>query len=171
MSDKRLTTKELAQTPEYQQLTNKQKLFVITYVGSGMVDGDYDGTEAALTAYKCKSRETARIMSYSLLANIKIVSVLNRHFNAEPRDEFLKALDRAIRNKKLTMAQVSALRLKCDILNIKTNLPVGGRSIAEAQENVTEDIKEKRKATRQEKALAKPAEPRPEDPSVKDIFS
>jgi hypothetical protein len=171
MSDKRLTTKELAQTPEYQQLTNKQKLFVLTYVGSGMVDGNYNGAEAALTAYKCKSRESARIMSYSLLANIKIVAVLNRHFSIEPREEFLALLDRAIRNKKLTMAQLGALKLKCDILNIKTNLPSAPRNIEDKQEQVGEEIKEKRKASRQEKALAKPAEPFEEPDDVKGIFS
>ena len=125
MSDnrKKLTLDELKELPEYQRLTQKQQLFVATYCEGGLANGCYNAPQATLTAYQCKSLEVARIMSYSLLANIRIVSVLNRHFNATPTEEFLLMLDRAIRNKNLTIAQLSALQLKCKILGLETKIP------------------------------------------------
>jgi len=125
MSDtrKKLTLDELKELPEYQRLTQKQQLFVATYCEGGLANGCYNAPQATMTAYQCKSMETARIMSYSLLANIRIVAVLNRHFNATPTEEFLAMLDRAINNKKLTVAQLSALRLKCAVLGLGNKIP------------------------------------------------
>jgi hypothetical protein len=156
--DKRLTYDELKKTPEYQKLTRKQQLFVATYCAGGLADGVYDAVNAAALAYKCRTREIARVMSYSLMANIKIVAVINRHFNAGPTAEFLETLDRAIRNKKLTMAQVTALRLKCDILGIKTALPTGHETIATKQDMLAKRARKRRKIEREEKAIAE-AEP------------
>lgn len=119
----RLPLAELEKTQEYQRLTQKQKLFVATYCESGLTTGTYDAIQATLTAYQCKSAEVARIMSYSLLANIRIVAALNRHFNTSPIEEFLVMLDRAISNKKLTMAQLGALKMRCDLLGFGTRLP------------------------------------------------
>ena len=85
---KRLSLEEIQGLAEYQRLTQKQQLFVATYCAGGLLDGRYDAVSATHTAYQCKSREVARIMSYSLLQNMRIVEVLNRHFNAEPIEEF-----------------------------------------------------------------------------------
>jgi hypothetical protein len=141
MSDpkKRLTFEELEQTQEYQRLTPKQKMFVATYVAGGLATGNYDAVSATMTAYKCKSLEVARIMSYSVVANIRIVAVLNRHFAKEPIEEFLTMLDRAINNKKLTPSQLGALQLRCAVLGFANRLPNKGRVlrpdvVADAQE-------------------------------------
>ena len=115
---------ELEKTWEFQRLTSKQRLFVQTYCAAGMVDGKYDAVAAIQTAYPCKSIEVARVMSYSLMGNIKIVAVLNRHFGSDPVDSFLASLDRAVRNKDLTLAQLGALRLQCEVLGYKTKIPV-----------------------------------------------
>lgn len=125
MSDKskRLTLEEIKATQEYSILTGKQQMFVETYCAGGIDTGTYDPKNAAMFAYSCKSIEVARIMSYALMANIRIVAVLNRHFNREPLEEFLIQLDRAILNKKLTVAQFNALKLKGDILGYTTRLP------------------------------------------------
>ncbi len=120
---KRLTLAEIKNTQEYSLLTGKQQLFIETYVQGGIDTGTYDPIAATLTAYKCKSRENARVMSYSMMANIRIVAVLNRHFNREPIEEFLIQIDRAIQNKKLSIAQLQALKLKGDILGYATRLP------------------------------------------------
>jgi len=120
---RRLPLAELQNTQEYQRLTQKQKLFVATYCEGGMVDGNYDPVAATQTAYACKTLEIARVMSYALMSNIRVVAVLNRHFNAEPIEEFLVLLDRAINNKHLTLAQLQALKLKCDILGYANRLP------------------------------------------------
>src|ERR1700676_2408513 len=120
---KRMSVDELRMTPEFQRLTQKQQLFVATYCGAGLLDGTYDPIAATRTAYQCKSAEVARVMSYPLMQNIRIIAVLNRNFNAEPIEDFLVQVDRAIQNKKLTVAQLQALKLKGDILGFTTRLP------------------------------------------------
>jgi len=119
----RLSFEQVQATQEYSILTGKQQLFVETYIRSGLDTGTYDPIQATQTAYICKSRENARVMSYSLMANIRIVAVLNRHFNKEPLEEFIEQINRAIRNKKLSVAQIQALKLKGDVLGYTTRLP------------------------------------------------
>lgn len=119
---KRMSVADLRLTQEFQQLTEKQQLFVASYCDGGLVKGIYDPVVAALTAYKCKSLEVARIMSYSLMQNIRIIAALNRHFRTEPIEAFLTMLDRAINNKHVTVAQVQALKLKCDVMGYGNRL-------------------------------------------------
>lgn len=121
--EKRLTLEQVKATQEYSVLTGKQQLFCETYIKSGIDTGRYDQHLATATAYSCKSAENARVMSYSLMMNIRIIAVLNRHFNRTPIEEFITLVDKAIRNKKLTQAQVWALKLKGDILGYTTRLP------------------------------------------------
>src|ERR1035437_5866649 len=126
---KRMPLDDLRKTHEYTRLTPKQKMFVDSYCAGGSVDGKYDAVSATNSAYKCKSDEVARVMSYSLLANINIVAVLNRHFGTEPIDSFLATLDRAVRNSKLTLAQLGALQLQCAVMGFGTKIPPNiGRS-------------------------------------------
>src|ERR1035437_7609524 len=99
---KRMSLAELRETSEFQVLTQKQQLFVATYCDFGLSTGRYDAVEATRVAYVCRSAEVARVMSYSLMQNIRIVAVLNRHFQMEPIEEFMVQLNRAINNKKLT---------------------------------------------------------------------
>jgi hypothetical protein len=120
---KKMLVEDLQLTQEFQRLTPKQRLFVATYCAGGLLDGNYDPVTATQTAYVCKSAEVARIMSYSLMQNIRVIAVLNRHFNTEPIEEFLVQVDRAIHNKKLTVPQLQALKLKGDILGYTTRLP------------------------------------------------
>lgn len=145
MSDVELTDKmsleELQKTEEYIRLTPKQQLWVSTYIQNGMEHGDYNPILATKLAFSCQTDESARTMSYSLMYNIHIVEVLNLHFRTEPIDAFLKLIDRAINNKKITHAQVELLRLKCEILGLKNRLPVyngeeGGVRLPEGVENV-----------------------------------
>ncbi len=145
MSDpsKRLPLAELEQTREYQRLTQKQKLFVATYCTGGLDTGTYDAIAATQTAYVCKNADVARIMSYALMENIRIIAALNRHFAAEPIEEFLQLVDRAIHNKNVTQAQVWALKLKCDILGLANKLPT---------RMMTPEIAEKKKRNRKTKA-------------------
>jgi phage-related baseplate assembly protein len=118
-----MTLEELQKTREFQQLTPKQRLFVSAYCDFGLSSGDYDSVEAAHIAYATRNKEVARVMSYSLLQNFRIIEVLNLHFGMTPNEEFLVQLNRAIRNKKVTPSQVQALRVKCDFLNIGSRIP------------------------------------------------
>jgi len=162
MNDKstRLTLAQIKDTQEYSVLTGKQQLFVETYVQSGLDTGVYDPIMATLTAYKCKSREVARIMSYSLIANIRIVAILNRHFNKEPLAEFVEQIDRAIRNKKLTVAQMQALKLKGDVLGYTTRLPsTNNFPLGTIPADVVAATEASRKAKRQKPVRALKPEP------------
>src|ERR1035437_4659728 len=123
----RLPLEELRLTSEFQTLTPKQQLFCATYCEGGLLNGVYDAVLAPHTAYACKSMEVARIMSYSMIGNIRIVAVLNLHFNTTPTEELLVQINRAINNKKLTIAQLQALKLKCDLLGVPNRIPVCNR--------------------------------------------
>lgn len=158
---KRLTRAEVEQTQEYQQLTEKQRLFVGTYCEGGMANGVYDPVTATLLAYKCKNRESARVMSYALMGNIRIIAALNRHFNAEPIEQFIIEVDRAIRNKKLTVANLQALKLKADLLGFAARLPgVNNNATGVLPPDVLAASKEARKAQRKP-SVRKPAPPPP----------
>ena len=124
-----LSLVEVKSLPEFQRLTPKQKLFVLTYCEGGLLDGNYDAAAATMTAYHCKTEENARIMSYAQMGNIRIIAVLNRYFNVSPTEEFMDTLDRAIRNKNLSIAQMEALRLKSILLGYK-NVPAAARHVA-----------------------------------------
>ncbi len=167
MSDKsnRLTLAQVKDTQEYAALTGKQQLFIETYCAGGIDTGTYDPVMATLTAYKCKSKENARVMSYSLMANIRIVAVLNRHFNREPIEEFVLQIDRAIQNKKLTVAQLGALKLKSELLGYTTKLP---GATDHAIDNVPPDVAS---ATRAAKKAARKPPTRHEDIEVPNQFS
>lgn len=161
---KRVPLSVLETTEDYQRLTAKQKLFVATYIQCGIDTGVYDSIAAAQTAYKCKTPEVARVMSYALMANIRIVAVLNLHFAREPIEDFLVTLNRAITNKRLSIAQFKALQLKANILGFTSRLPGANENAAAViPQDVLDRAIEERKAHRKPRAARKPAEP-PTDP-------
>lgn len=161
---KRMELDELRLTAEFLKLTEKQRLFVETYCAP---DGDgnpnYNAVAATYTAYKCKTMEIARILSYALLQNTRIMIVLNRHFNRTPTEEFLINLDRAIHNKNLTIAQVQALRMQCDLLGYENRLPTLGAPT----DVIPKEIRKAAKAER--KAKAKPQAAPKEEKPVEDV--
>jgi len=139
MSDlPRMPFEELSKTEEFERLTKKQQAFVKAYCVK------YNVIEAMRAAYNCKSDEVARIMSYPLMRNINIISVLNRHFGTDPINDFLLTLDRAIHNKHLTIAQISALKLYSEVKGWGTALPSKSGS-AEPEVPEPEAKKPKRK--------------------------
>lgn len=146
--ENRLSLEALQKTPEYLRLTPKQRLFVATYCEGGLQHERYDAVNAAMTAYKCKSLETARVLSYALRANIHIVAVLALHFNRTPTEEFLITLDRAIANKNISRAQVELLKLKFAALGIENRLPTRERELEVAVKDAKVEEKRRRKAGR-----------------------
>lgn len=157
---KKLTLDELRETSEFQQLTLKQQLFVATYVETGMSTGKYDPIAAVQQAYVCKNPESARVMSYAMMGNIRIVQVLNRHFNAEPIEDFIKQIDRAIRNRKLSIAQIEALKLKAGLLGFDARLPgAGHQRPGKAVEDAATAARAARKSQRKPSTKKPAAEP------------
>ena len=125
------------------------------------MNGVYDPVSATQTAYVCKNAESARVMSYAMMGNINIIAALNRHFNSEPIEQFLVEINRAIRNKSITNAQLGALKLKADIMGFSARLPgVDHQSPDVIPKDVQEATKEARKAQR------KRPEPKPKEPST-----
>ena len=160
---KRLTLEELRVLPEFLMLTQKQQLFVSTYVSAGMAEGGhYNVASAIKTAYDCNSEEAVRVMSYGMMQNIRILAVLNLHFGVSPTDQFLKDLDRAIRNKKITRAQVELLALKSRMLGIGTFIEKGHsvkhtrRSTAEVDAALTEEAEKTSKRVKKTKPAVAP---------------
>lgn len=169
-NQQRMPLEELQQTPEFLALTKKQQLFVATYVQGGEA-GEYDPVEAVMVAYKCKNRNIARIMSYNMLSNIRIVAALNRHWMRAPLDAFLLVLDRAIRNRHLKHAQVEALRLKCELLGIVNNLPHSGeRSLHDIAVEIQKATNEQKKTSRKSRKSPEPEVPSAADEMSKKIF-
>jgi len=150
---KRMPLEELQQTQEYRALTGKQQAFVDTYVAGGLLNNHYDPIESVLMAYNCKTRESARTMSYAVVQNIRVIAVLNRHFNTAPVEEFLVLLDRAINNKHLSIAQLQALRLKCDILGFANRLPTENAPTGVIPKDVLEATEAARKAQRKPRTV------------------
>lgn len=149
--------------PEFLMLTQKQQLFVATYVSAGMAEGGHYNVISALkTAYACKSEESARVMSYALMQNIHILAVLNLHFGVSPTDQFLKELDRAIRNKKITRAQVELLALKSKMMGVGTFIEKGHnikhirRSTAEVDEQLAAEAEKNSKRPKKTKPVVAP---------------
>jgi len=105
-----LTLEELRITPEFQQLTEREKLFVATYISNG-----YDQTHAVRTAYDCKDDGVASRMSYRLLAHLRIVMVLARYREEVPKETFLHLLRRAGLKNGITREQLSAFRLYAEV--------------------------------------------------------
>jgi phage terminase small subunit len=132
----------LCETEEFKRLTNRQQRFIREYIVT-----KYDPIASVRAAYRCKSDEVARVMSYPLLTNIKIISVLNRHFATDPINDFLVTLQRAIHNKHLTIAQIAALRLYSDVKGWGTALPTrsGIAEPAEPADSETPNVKKPKK--------------------------
>ena len=156
----RIPITELQNTQEYQRLTPKQRMFVASYCQMGLDTGTYDPVAATQMAYKCRNYETARVMSYDLLSNIRVIAVLNLHFNRQPIEEFLLTLDRAIGSRKVTAAQIQALRLKAYLMGFMTRLPTSAEpyKVIIAPEVITRDQADRKKHRKKREAKPRGAE-------------
>lgn len=94
----------------FMRLTEKQKLLIESYVASG---GDKVGS--VLAAYHVKDRETARKMSYDSFSRPAVVEVLNAYWGLTPFESFKRDVSRAVRNKRLSVAQIRALELQARV--------------------------------------------------------
>ncbi len=105
--------------PCFIRLTERQKLMIETYITSGA-----DKTLSVLTAYHVKDRETARKMSYESFSRPGVIQVLNAYWGVTPFEAFKQDVERAVRNKSLSVAQIRALELQARLNGwSSTNLP------------------------------------------------
>lgn len=114
----RMGWEELSRTPEFSMLTDKEKLFICTFIENG-----YDVVNAIRTAYKCKNDHNAKIMSYPLLRRPQITTVLMIHFgdwDSEQQpdasvDAFTQRLARDIIRGRVDDTTLKALRLLAEV--------------------------------------------------------
>lgn len=100
---------ELRKESSYLQLTDKQKCFVEAYIAKGG-----DQVDAAMQAYDCNSRASARAIAYAQLGDIRIIMLINKYVGGGEtvsREQFLALLWRELNRKgldpryKITMLQ------------------------------------------------------------------
>jgi hypothetical protein len=106
----RLSFEQLKQEPCFTNLTPKQRLMIETFIAS-----NGDRVLAVKTAYNAKTLDIARVMAYELFENPKIIACLAIYFQDDPLDVFKRDVQRAWRNKRLSIAQVQAMKLYCDV--------------------------------------------------------
>jgi hypothetical protein len=92
----RLPLAELATHPEWSALTVKQRMFLSSYIQSGLDTGIYDAEFAVRSSYNVDEKN-AVILSYELLANSKIRRVLDLHFGRTEFDSVLADLAKIIK--------------------------------------------------------------------------
>jgi hypothetical protein len=108
---RQISVYELSETPAFKCLSPKQAIWILTYCQHYLDTGELDPLGATKAAYECAKEEYARTFAYQLLSHPKIVVCLNRFFGETPERSFLDQVERACLNKKLTVAQVDALKL------------------------------------------------------------
>ena len=111
----RMSLYDLTQTAEFGHLSPKMAVWIMNYVQHFIDTGTFDPLAATMAAYSVKNEENGRILGYQLLGNLKIITVLNRFFGRTPEQSFLKQVERAIHKRKLTVAQVTALRFYAEL--------------------------------------------------------
>jgi hypothetical protein len=115
----RMDVYKLSQTQEFSHLSPKMARFVMAYVKTLTDTDTVDPLAAVKYAYNTKNDESARTLGYELLANPKVILVLNLFFGVTPSEAFLKQVERAIYNPNLSVAQIDALKLYCDAHGIQ----------------------------------------------------
>jgi hypothetical protein len=110
-----MTPSQLSQTAEFRQLSPKMATWVLSYVQNYLDTGTFDPLVATNAAYKCSTEGNARTFGFQLLANAKINRTLNRFFGYTPEQAFREQVEKAIYKRKISVAQVQALKLFADV--------------------------------------------------------
>jgi hypothetical protein len=102
---------DLSRTSAFHRLSPKQAVWVLTYVQGYLDTGIFDPLAATKASYDCANEESARTFGYQLISHPKILIAMNRFFGDSPEQSFLNQVEQACFNKKLSVAQVDALKL------------------------------------------------------------
>jgi hypothetical protein len=86
-----LTLKQVARLPEFQQLSERQQIFVSRYLSGVAVTGRYDAGDAASVAYRVKP-ENAHVMGWEILGGKRVKKVIDLAFGRSPMDRLLEDL-------------------------------------------------------------------------------
>src|SRR5665213_1255787 len=103
-----MTLDELKQTPEYADCSDKMKLFLVTLIENG-----FNYTAATRAAFKTK--DPAKY-SWAVRNWPAVRHALNVYRGWSAFDIWMDAVQRASRNRKVTIAQLQALKLQSDAM-------------------------------------------------------
>lgn len=157
----------MKEKPEFRRLTQQQQNFLENYILGGERDGHFDQVAATLSAYTCANRKSARVLSYNILSSLKVLEVLNIYFSIGPVENFLKILDRAVHNRRLTTAQVEALKLKAEVLGLhgtptnpnRRRYPGKDRAVGDIPPDIEAAVQESKKSGRKKRESKAPVVP------------
>jgi hypothetical protein len=102
----RMTIEELRQQECYLGLRPKQRMFIEGWIASGG-----DRVFSTSSAYDCKHADVARAFRYEVLSSPAVIACLAAFYQDDPLREFKDQVSRAVRNNRLTTAQIRALEL------------------------------------------------------------
>jgi len=126
--NQQLNAYELSQTVEFGHLSPKMATWVLTYVQNYLDTGTFDPLAATRASYECATEESARTFGYQLMANPKVLITLNRFFGNSPEQSFLEQVEKAIYSRKLSVAQVDALKLYSNLQGWSSGIKWSGLS-------------------------------------------
>jgi hypothetical protein len=81
-------------------------MFIESWIAS-----DGDRVFSTSSAYDCAHAEAARSFSYEVLSSPAVIACLAAYYQDDPLAEFKSQVSRAVRNSRLTTAQIRALEL------------------------------------------------------------
>jgi len=98
---------DLMRTPEFMSLTERQQVFVARYVSGGFLNGRYNATDAAATAFRTRNPE---VLGNELLGQTKIRAVLDLLFRRDPLESVLANLRYLLKRSNRRGANLYSLR-------------------------------------------------------------
>jgi len=139
---------------EFQLLTVRQRKAVEIFLATG------DKAKAVSASYHCKTPETVRVMCYRVFNHPRVIAVLAVANGADPdKVVFLERVERLIRSKKTTVAQVQAIRLYGQMLGF-----IDGQKPEPEPE-----FESNPKSTSTSKSKASQAQPQPQSQPPQDL--
>jgi hypothetical protein len=148
----RLSLEELAERREWQVLSERQRMFVIAYITSGIEQGFYDAETAARMAYDVKSHGSgAKRLGCQLVGHKKVKAILDLHFGTKPDplesilSDLRKAIRKSLKSGKITVATQKAIEFYEKHAGVSIAVPEPSRVKSETPE--PEPIQAKRPIT------------------------
>lgn len=114
-----LSLEELQKLSEYQQLSPKRKALINAFVQCGG-----DRNEAyRITHPKAMTPKSIDAGAGAAFGQVEVRAVLNLYFSIDAADVFEKALQKAMRNPRITPSQIRALEIYAETHGLNAGLP------------------------------------------------
>lgn len=101
-----MTIAELAKEPEFGELTPSQRATVLAFC-----ENPNDPVAAIQAGYNTPSKAAAQRLMHDIFKRPKILRALRLYYGVSAKAEFIRELDAAIANPRITVAKVRAMEL------------------------------------------------------------